>query len=380
MVAWGSWSNCLKFTEGFIRFEVFYIEFSFSVFALSLLAAFTLGMAPGDGDAPKYTYLDDFRGKTWEQYLCAIGAGLVFNIANLMLCKGIGLLGIAVAFPLCIGTALVLGTLVTYAVQSKGDFALLIVGVIIAFAAVCLASVVQTLKDRQLAARSLKAQDPEIQASRADQSGGLLPGACSGSNNGDEAAGLPASVGEATENGPSLQRKLAICIVGGILMGCWNPLVTIAEDKDRNGEPGLSAYGELTFYTFAVAVSSLFLIPVVLRFPLEGGPSTPLGLVCAEMRDVPPKAHFWSLLAGVIWCVGTLANAVGGSSKDRSGNLFLSSAASYAIGQCANMVAILWGALYFKEFSGTDWVVKLLLAAVCMLYLGAIACIALSSS
>merc|ERR1712232_688331 len=231
-------------------------------------------------------------------------------------------------------------------VQPSGDFVLLLLGVIVAFIAVCLAAFVETLKNRQLAEK--------------DSAGCTSP-----------EAGLVA--GETSERrevstGPSLVRKLAVCIIGGILMGLWNPLVTFAE-KD----PGLSAYGELTFFTLSTLISSLVLIPVILKWPLEGGPSTTIALLLREYPRVPAKAHLWSVAGGIIWCVGTLANAVAGSSK------VLSSAESYAIGQCANMIAILWGLFYFKEFDGTDWKVKGLLGLVCFLYAGAIVLIAASS-
>ena len=43
----------------------------------------------------------------------ALGAGVVFNVANLLLVVAFTLAGLAVAFPLVIGTALVVGVLVT---------------------------------------------------------------------------------------------------------------------------------------------------------------------------------------------------------------------------------------------------------------------------
>jgi glucose uptake protein len=355
MCCWGSWSNSLKFSEGLIRFELFYMNFSVALFAFAVVAGFTLGMIPSEGYHGKNTYLDDWHGKDAKHYLCALAAGFIFNVANLLLCKGITMLGLALAFPLCIGTALVLGTLLTYAIQPAGNFGLLLLGVSIAFIAVCVASLVQMVKDKQLAK--------------------------GGSNSGDARLVAAAEAGTPQRDvnaGPSMARKLATCIVGGVLMSCWNPLVSLALGDDKN--PGLSSYGELTLFTLAVVLSSMILLPIILTYPIEGGESTEVSRVIGEYRDVPFKAHFWSFAGGAIWCLGTLSNAVAGNSKSASGDAILSLAESYAIGQCANMIAILWGAFFFHEFAGTDYKVKGLVFLVCVLYIGAIASIAASSS
>merc|ERR1711879_1077021 len=62
----------------------------------------------------------------------AIGAGATFGVANLILTTAIALAGLAVAFPLCIGTALVLGTLLTYFVDQRGQPLLIFPGVLFA--------------------------------------------------------------------------------------------------------------------------------------------------------------------------------------------------------------------------------------------------------
>merc|ERR1712217_868558 len=97
MCCWGSWSNSLKFSAGAIRFELFYINFSIAVFLLATVAALTIGMVKSSGHEGSYTFVDDWRGKSFDRYLFALAAGLVFNIANLMLCKGIEMLGLALA-------------------------------------------------------------------------------------------------------------------------------------------------------------------------------------------------------------------------------------------------------------------------------------------
>lgn len=349
MCCWGSWGNSLKFTAGLIRFELFYANFSLAVFLLATLAAFTLGMLELSGEKGAYTFLEDWKSKPPDRYLYAFAAGLVFNVANLLLCKGIAMLGLALAFPLCIGTALVLGTLLTYAIQPSGNFLLLLLGVIVAFSAVCLAAYIEALKNQQLASAEATVKAPQFSPEEA-------------------LVALDELSTRQINAGPSFLRKILVCIIGGILMGLWNPLVTLAEKS-----PGLSAYGELFLFTLATLSSSLVLLPTILTWPIEGGASVSIIAVLGEYRQVPLQAHCWSIVGGAVWSVGTLANAVAGSSG------VLSSAESYAIGQCANMIAILWGVFFFQEFKGTDWKVKSLLALVCLMYAGAIVCITASS-
>merc|ERR1739838_688039 len=59
---------------------------------------------------------------------------------------------------------------------------------------------------------------------------------------------------------------------------------------------------------------------------------------------LPPQHHFWGLLGGFIWSLGTVANLVSGKP--------LGFALSYAMGQTAPVVAVLWGLLWYHEFDG----------------------------
>ena len=61
--------------------------------------------------------------------VCALVAGLIFNISNTLLVVGINIAGMAVAFPLAIGLALAVGTVLTYIVQPTADPCLMFPGV-----------------------------------------------------------------------------------------------------------------------------------------------------------------------------------------------------------------------------------------------------------
>ena len=67
-----------------------------------------------------------------------------------MFSKAVVLCGLSIAFPMCIGTSLVIGTVVTYIVQSTGNVNLLFPGVAMAFLAVLNVSYSYKLKaDRE---------------------------------------------------------------------------------------------------------------------------------------------------------------------------------------------------------------------------------------
>ena len=64
--------------------------------------------------------------------------GFIFNIANVLLVAGIEIVGLAIAFPISIGIALVEGVVLSYALQPRGNPVLLGAGVSMAVVAVVL--------------------------------------------------------------------------------------------------------------------------------------------------------------------------------------------------------------------------------------------------
>lgn len=315
------------------------------VFLTAVLFAFTLGSITNDSNSyGSITFLDNDFSVAGVKYFYAFAAGLIFNIANLCLCKGISMLGLALAFPLCIGTSMVLGTTLTYAIdpESTHSAPLLFTGLAIAFGAVVTAAVMHSIKDKEAAAKEPLTADAER--------------------------------GDATKQDATMTRKLVICIGGGILMGCWNPLVTLAE-KDG----GLSPYGEFVCFCLAVVLSSFVLIPLIIAVPMEGFKGQAVGPVLATWSKTPLLCHIYALLGGFVWSVGTLANCTAGAAVDGDGNHVMNAATSFAIGQCANVAAIFWGLMLWGEFNGASNKVKGLVALVVAMYVLAIILCTLAS-
>src|SRR4029077_20872835 len=96
--------------------------------------ALTMGTLRGG----ETTFSANLREAAALNFLWATIGGFIFNIANVLLIAGIEIVGLAIAFPISIGIALVEGVVLSYALQPKGSAALLGAGVTMAVLAVIL--------------------------------------------------------------------------------------------------------------------------------------------------------------------------------------------------------------------------------------------------
>jgi glucose uptake protein len=126
-VFWGSWANTYKRTRSY-PFELFYWDYIIGVVICALAFAFTLGSS-GTGGEP---FVANLRAGDTSNIVFALIGGFIFNIANLLLVAGIAIAGLAIAFPLAIGIAVVEGVLLSYILQPKGHIAFLVVGLMLA--------------------------------------------------------------------------------------------------------------------------------------------------------------------------------------------------------------------------------------------------------
>lgn len=386
--AQGSWSNSVKLSK--LPFALFYFDYAVSVLVTATLMALTLGdpsVAPKTGQGFLHTMTGGRLG--FQQAGLAFAAGVVFNAANMLLVAAIDMVGLAVAFPCSIGLALVLGTVVTYAVQPKGgccnalvqrlgtllnnhpmpfmpmtgDPALLFVGVALALLAVVADG---------LAHRALQQSTP---ADTATAKAPLIV------NDAEAGKAAPATAPKRH----SVTKGLVVCVAAGLLMGSWSPLTAAS----MSGSKALTPYGCFWFYTVGVVVSTVPFNYVFMRWP-------PVGDACrmSDYWSVPWAGHLPGLLGGAVWAVGTLFNLVGGRA--------VGFATSYAIGQSSPMVAALWGIWYvrgyrvtcaevvqglwsdptvcrFGELKGAPTAARVFMGTMFVCYIAAIACIALSN-
>jgi len=101
-VFWGSWANTYKATRNY-RFELFYWDYIAGVMLCSFGLALTMGSTGATGEG----FIANLHQANYSNWICALIAGFIFNIANLLLVAGIDIAGLAVAFPISIGIAVV---------------------------------------------------------------------------------------------------------------------------------------------------------------------------------------------------------------------------------------------------------------------------------
>src|ERR1700723_3490152 len=286
-ICWGSWANTYKGVKNY-RFELFYWDYAVGIFLVSLILALTMGSTGHDANR----FLNNVHSADTSNMISTMVGGAIFNLANLLLVAAIDMAGLAVAFPVSIGIALVVGVITSYAQQPKGNAGLLAAGVVCAVIAVILDG---------------KAYSSLVAASRS-----------------------------------ASKKSIITCIVSGVLMGLWAPFMTRAMPHEVNGvmRGTLGPYAAAVFLTLGALLSCLVWNVYLMKKPLVGEPVSFSGFFTA-----PASGHMLGLLGGAIWGLGTVFNLVAAS--------FSGVAISYAIGQSAPMVAALWGILVWKEFANS---------------------------
>ena len=112
----------------------------------TLLLALTLGSF-GEGGR---NFLQDLGQANGRALGSAFLGGVVFNLSNLLWVAAAAVAGMAVAFPIAVELALVIGVILNYVAEAKGDPVLLFAGVgLIVVAIVVNAIAYQTVPGRQ---------------------------------------------------------------------------------------------------------------------------------------------------------------------------------------------------------------------------------------
>jgi glucose uptake protein len=287
MICWGSWANTQKLAGARWRFELFYWDYVLGVVLMALVFAFTLGSVGETGRS----FLTDLQQADPSSLGSAMLGGVVFNVANILLVAAIAIAGMAVAFPVGIGIALVLGVIVNYWGSSPGDAGnpvLLFLGVALVTAAIIL----------------------DAAAYR------RIPGQVQGGMKG-----------------------LVLSIACGVTMGFFYKFVADSmATNSANMEPGkLSPYTAMVFFSLGLLVSNFVLNTLIMLKPFTGEPVSPT----VYLRGTP-NDHLWGIIGGMVWSVGMTFSILAAEKA--------SFAISYGLGQGATLVAAIWGVFVWKEF------------------------------
>src|SRR5678816_2562613 len=130
-ICWGSWANTYKGVKNY-RFELFYWDYAIGIFLISLILGHTMGSTTNDANS----LVNNIHSADLSNVLWTMVGGAIFNLANLLLVAAIAMAGLAVAFPLSFGIALVVGVVLSYILQPIGNLPLLAGGVLCALIAV----------------------------------------------------------------------------------------------------------------------------------------------------------------------------------------------------------------------------------------------------
>jgi len=305
MLCWGSWANTQKLASKNWRFELFYWDYVIGILLFSIFCAFTLGSFGTSGRG----FLQDLAQADAKNIGSAFVGGIIFNAANILVVAAIAIAGMAVAFPIGIGLALILGVLINYFAAQKGNAVLLFIGVALVAFAILLNAIAYKKKSG--------------------------------------------------ENQKVSTKGIVIAVLGGILMSFFYRFIASSMDLENFHQP---AAGKMTPYTavfvFSVGIffSNLLFNTILIKRPFVGS-ATSYG----DYFNGRLSTHLVGVLGGIIWGVGNSFNLI---AAGKAGP-----AISYGLGQGATLVAAFWGVFIWKEFRNGPKGTNGLIAAMFVLFL-----------
>ena len=318
MLCWGSWGNTQKAAGKSWRYELFYWDYVIGMVLFALILGLTMGSTGELGRS----FVADLSQASLTSIGWVILGGVIFNASNILLSASTSLAGMAVAFPLGCGLALVLGVINNYLEQSKGNPMLLALGVLFIVVAII----------------------------------------CNGM-----AAGR---IAKQTEGNNNSRKGIILAVIAGLLMSTFYRFVVKGMDINNFEQPAagmLTPYSAIFIFSVGVLLSNIIFNTYIMKRPFVGTPVS-----YKEYFSGNAKTHLVGILGGVIWCLGTAFSYI---AAGKAG-----AAVSYALGQGAPMIAAFWGVFIWKEFKGADRKTGWLLALMFALFIVGLAIIVVAGN
>ncbi|HLY69874.1 MAG TPA: GRP family sugar transporter [Puia sp.] len=287
MLCWGSWANTQKLAGKTWRFELFYWDYVIGILLFSIISAFTLGSFGDQGRS----FLQDIKQAEISNITSAFLGGVIFNAANILIAAAISIAGMAVAFPVGIGIALILGVLINFISAAKGNPSLIFTGVILIAIAIVLNAIAYNKKNK---------------AQRSVSKKGIL-----------------------------------LAIGGGIMMSFFYRFIAVSIDMENFHQPvigKMTPYTAVFIFSVGIFISNFLFNTILIKRPFSGTP-----LRYTDYFRGKFKIHLVGILGGLIWGIGNSFNLI---AAGKAGP-----AISYGLGQGATLVAALWGVFIWKEFT-----------------------------
>jgi glucose uptake protein len=316
MLCWGSWANTQKLAGKTLRFELFYWDYVIGILLFSLTAAFTLGSVGSEGRS----FLPDLKQADSSNIISAFVGGIVFNAANILFSAAIAIAGMAVAFPVGIGLALILGVLINYFAAQKGDPVFLFMGV----AFITLAIVLNAMAYLR-----------------------------SGSDNKKVSA-----------------RGIVISLIAGLLMSFFYRFIAGGMDLENFAQPAvgkMTPYTAVFIFSVGIFVSNFLFNTLLMKKPIDGPPVN-----YKQYFSTRFPTHLVGVLGGLIWGLGNSLNLI---AAGKAGP-----AISYGLGQGATLIAAFWGVFIWREFENAPKRVNLALTLMFLFFVAGLGCIIYSGT
>ncbi|MCY7421753.1 MAG: GRP family sugar transporter [Chitinophagaceae bacterium] len=314
MLCWGSWANTQKLAAKSWRFELFYWDYVIGILLFSIISAFTLGSMGDEGRS----FITDLKQASSSNIGSALIGGLIFNAANILLSAAIAIAGMAVAFPVGIGIALVLGVIVNYSADQKGNAVLLFAGVAMVAIAILFNAAAYRKKD----------------------------------------------VGEQKVS----TKGIVLSLVAGVLMSLFYRFIAASMDLENFVSPAvgkMTPYTAVFIFSIGIFLSNFLFNSILIKKPFVGEPTSYAAYFRGNFRT-----HSTGILGGLIWGLGNSFNLI---AAGKAGP-----AISYGLGQGATLIAALWGVFIWKEFKNSPKGTNALVTAMFFFFVSGLTLLILS--
>ncbi len=259
MLCWGSWGNTQKLAGKTWRYELFYWDYVVGMVLFAALLGFTMGSTGDEGRS----FVRDLAQADWRNIGSVVAGGAIFNASNILLSASVSLAGMAVAFPLGVGLALVLGVFINWFGAPKGDPVVLFAGVALIVAAIV----------------------------------------CNGL--------ASARMNSGRQSGGSNRKGLMLAVAAGALMSMFYRFVAAAMDLDHFENPTegmLTPYSAIFVFSVGVLLSNFVFNTLAMRHPFVGD-----RVGYGEWFRGSAATHLVGMLGGAIWCLGLYSRRQGRS-------------------------------------------------------------------
>jgi glucose uptake protein len=309
-LCWGLWAAVYRKTHK-LRYELFYFDLAIGAAIVAVVCALTVGSLGFDG----FSFVDDVMHAGKRQWLFAFGAGVIFNLANMLVMGAISVAGLSVALPLGVGISSMFGMGITVLMGHFGNPIWKFPGSACLLLAVILVAVAYSLMISER-------QDKLVKEGKVKTTN--VPG---------YGRGMIVST-----DAPSATKGLLLSGVAAALMWIMYPLLNFA----RAGETGLGPYSCVFLFMGGVFLSTFIYNLFFLNLPVEGEP-----LELIEYFRLPFTDHLLGAFAGAILCCALLGELVSeaGPPEAQVGTVM-----TYGIKQASIPVAAIWGVWVWKDF------------------------------